>query len=92
MDRQTTISLLRAHETEFRAAGVVSASVFGSTARGEPNARDVDIAVRLSESFLAEVLTISGGSSTWSSSSQNFSDARWMLWRSQCGKSVFNNR
>ena len=51
MDRQTTITLLRAHEPAFRAAGVVTASLFGSTARGEPNSRDVDIAVRLAENF-----------------------------------------
>jgi predicted nucleotidyltransferase len=34
-----------------RAAGVVSASLFGSAARGEPEAGDVDIAVRLDKSF-----------------------------------------
>ena len=34
-----------------RAAGVVSVSLFGSTARGEADPGDVDIAVRLAESF-----------------------------------------
>ena len=51
MNREAVISALRAHQKEFRAAGVVSASLFGSTARGEANSGDVDIAVRLAEDF-----------------------------------------
>lgn len=45
------IRALKAHEQELRAAGVVSASLFRSTARGEPGPADVDIAVRLGENF-----------------------------------------
>ena len=51
MDRDKVIRALQAHERELRAAGVVSVSLFGSTARGESSPGDVDIAVRLSESF-----------------------------------------
>ena len=34
MEREQVIAALRAHEQEFRAAGVVSVSLFGSVARG----------------------------------------------------------
>ena len=47
MDREQVIAALRAHEQEFRAAGVVSVSLFGSVARGENPAHDVDVVVRL---------------------------------------------
>jgi predicted nucleotidyltransferase len=51
MDRESVISTLRAHEAELRAKGVVSVSLFGSVARGEPHPQDVDLAVRLTDSF-----------------------------------------
>ena len=51
VDRNQVIGALRAHEQEPRAAGVVSMSLFGSTARGENPCRDVDVAVRLDETF-----------------------------------------
>ena len=51
MTREEAIAILRRHEPELKAAGVVSASLFGSTARGESDPGDVDIAVRLNESF-----------------------------------------
>ena len=52
MNRDQIISRLRAHETEPKAAGVLSVSIFGSAARGENLAdSDVDIAVRLGENF-----------------------------------------
>lgn len=35
MTREEAIAILRRHESELKAAGVVSASLFGSTARGE---------------------------------------------------------
>ena len=41
MDREQVIAALRAHEQEFRAAGVVSVSLFGSVARGENSTHDV---------------------------------------------------
>ena len=51
MDRDQVIRALKAHEQELRTAGVMSVSLFGSTARGESDPRDVDIAVRLAENF-----------------------------------------
>ena len=45
------ISALRARESEIRAVGVASLSLFGSVARGEDAAKDVDIAVRPDERF-----------------------------------------
>jgi len=51
MTREQLITVLRHHAPELKAAGVVSASLFGSAARGEPDPGDVDIAVRLDETF-----------------------------------------
>jgi uncharacterized protein len=51
MNRDQVIATLREHEPELKAAGVVSVSLFGSTARGEAEPGDVDIAVRLAKSF-----------------------------------------
>ena len=51
MNRDQILRALKAHEQEFRIAGVVSVSLFGSMARGESNPGDVDIAVRLGENF-----------------------------------------
>jgi predicted nucleotidyltransferase len=51
MDRDQAITILRQHAPELKAAGVLSASLFGSTARGEANPGDVDVAVLLEEGF-----------------------------------------
>jgi predicted nucleotidyltransferase len=51
MDRERVLSTLRALEPELRARGVESMSLFGSLARGEPYAQDVDVAVGVNESF-----------------------------------------
>ncbi|EKU74329.1 MULTISPECIES: nucleotidyltransferase family protein [Sphingobium] len=48
MDRNTAIDRLKAHEAQLRAMGVVSLSLFGSTARGEQRPdSDVDVAAKL---------------------------------------------
>lgn len=60
MERDTVIAALKAHEAELRAAGVLSASLFGSVARGEAPAHDVDLAVRLGENFSARGLNYIG--------------------------------
>ena len=57
MERAHVIAALKAHENELRSAGVSSVSLFGSVARGEDSAHDVDVAVRLSENFSARGLT-----------------------------------
>jgi uncharacterized protein len=50
MDRDAVIAALRAHESELKASGAVSLSVFGSVARGEERPEsDVDVVVRLTE-------------------------------------------
>ena len=51
MDRDQAIATLRHCAPELKAAGVVSASLFGSTARGEAAPGDIDIAVRLADDF-----------------------------------------
>lgn len=52
MDRESVIAILRDQAPKLKAIGVLSVSVFGSTARGDagPNS-DVDVAVRLADSF-----------------------------------------
>lgn len=48
MDRDVIIAKLNEHRAELQQLGVVSASLFGSTARGDYNpASDIDIAVKL---------------------------------------------
>lgn len=52
MDCAQAIAILRQHEPELRASGVLSASVFGSVARGDAGQdSDVDVAVQLGEEF-----------------------------------------
>jgi uncharacterized protein len=51
MSRDEVIAVLRSHEDELRAAGVLSVSLFGSMARGEMFPQDVDLAVRLGVGF-----------------------------------------
>jgi predicted nucleotidyltransferase len=51
MERDAVIAALKAHEQELRTDGVLSVSLFGSVARGEDSAHDVDVAVRLGEKF-----------------------------------------
>jgi len=51
MDRQYIIGVLRAHEPELRAAGIVHLRVFGSVARGESSdASDVDLMAEFDKS------------------------------------------
>ncbi len=51
MTREEAIQKLREHEAELRSTGVVSLSLFGSVARGESPANDVDVAVRVGPGF-----------------------------------------
>lgn len=51
MHREQALNTLREHASELQTAGVLSLSVFGSTARGEADPGDVDIAVRLADNF-----------------------------------------
>jgi hypothetical protein len=56
MKRADVIAALKAHEQELRTAGVSSVSLFGSVARGDNSANDVDVAVSPSEDFGARGL------------------------------------
>jgi predicted nucleotidyltransferase len=48
MDRETALAIVRRHEAELRKLGIVSLSLFGSTARGQADRNsDVDVVVRL---------------------------------------------
>ena len=49
MNRDHAIDVLRAHESELRASGIASLALFGSTARNEVPANDVDLAVRFAD-------------------------------------------
>ena len=51
MDRDQIIATLRSHEEVLKASGVLRLSLFGSAARGEIAAQDVDVAVRLGGNF-----------------------------------------
>ena len=51
MNREQIIAKLCEHQPELKAAGVISLSLFGSSARNEAYPADVDIAVRLDKSF-----------------------------------------
>jgi predicted nucleotidyltransferase len=53
MERDHVIAALKAHEQDLRTSGVLSVSLFGSVARGEKSAADVDVAVRFGENFSA---------------------------------------
>jgi hypothetical protein len=52
MNRKQAITILRDHELELKAIGVLSASLFGSVAGGDASPdSDIDVVVRLAESF-----------------------------------------
>jgi hypothetical protein len=81
VNRDHVIRALKAHEQELRAAGVVSVSLFGSTARGGSDPGDVDIAVRLGENW-----------KLLSNIYPNCSAARWMWSKSRCARSASKKR
>lgn len=50
MNRDTALAIIKRHEAELKELGVVSLSLFGSTARDDATeVSDVDVAVRLEE-------------------------------------------
>jgi predicted nucleotidyltransferase len=53
MERDQVLAALKAHEQELRTVGVLSVSLFGSVARGQNSAHDIDVAVRLGKNFSA---------------------------------------
>ncbi len=64
MDKDTAIARLKAKEAELRAMGVVSLSLFGSTARGDQRPdSDVDVAVRFDEAAKMDLFRFAAMSS-----------------------------
>lgn len=61
MDRDSVIGVLRSHEPELRAAGIVRLSVFGSTVRGEwrPNS-DIDLLAAFDRNRRLSILDVAG--------------------------------
>lgn len=61
MDREHVIAKLRAHERQLKEAGIVSLSLFGSTARGDagPNS-DVDLLAAFDNTRRISLLDIVG--------------------------------
>lgn len=52
MNREQILATLRNSESQLKAAGVLSVSLFGSAARGDAtDDSDIDIVVRLAENF-----------------------------------------
>ena len=51
MDRQRVVEILRAHESELKAAGIVHLRIYGSVARNEAsNVSDVDLLAEFDKS------------------------------------------
>jgi predicted nucleotidyltransferase len=60
MNGDDIITILRAHETELRAAGIPSLSLVGSFARGdEHDASDIDVVARLTDDLSGMASAIS---------------------------------
>jgi uncharacterized protein len=59
MDKASILEVLRTHELELKAAGVVHLRLFGSVARGESSAHsDVDLMAELDRSKHPTLLTL----------------------------------
>ena len=93
MDRDQVIATLRAHESELRAAGVTSLSLFGSVTRGENPAHDIDLAVHAwAKTSQRGGSIISAAWNISKSASPIFSAARSTSSRSRCAKSAFKRK
>jgi uncharacterized protein len=61
MDREQVIAVLRGHERELRAAGVVRLSLFGSVARGDQRPdSDVDLLAAFDDTRRISLLDVAG--------------------------------
>ncbi len=61
MQAAEVITILRAHEAELKAAGIVHLSLFGSTARGDQGPEsDVDLMIEYDDSKMKSLLTLGG--------------------------------
>jgi predicted nucleotidyltransferase len=59
MNREQVVAILREHEPELKEAGIVTLSLFGSVARGEP-ANDVDLMAEFDSSRHLTLLDMVG--------------------------------
>lgn len=59
MNADEVIDRLRAHEQELKEKGVLSLTLFGSVARGEPSPNDVDLAAEFDRSKRLTLLNLS---------------------------------
>lgn len=61
MDKERILGILREHEAEIKAAGILHLRLFGSVARGEATAEsDVDLLVDLDKSKSHDLMSIVG--------------------------------
>ena len=61
MEAEQVITVLRAHEDELKAAGILHLSLFGSTARGDQTPEsDVDLMIEYDDSKMKSLLTLGG--------------------------------
>lgn len=61
MDRAQVLATLRKHEAELRASGILSLSLFGSTARGQAGPdSDVDLLATFDSSRRISILDVAG--------------------------------
>jgi uncharacterized protein len=58
MERERVLAALRAHEIELKQAGIVGLLVFGSTARGDAAAKDVDLLAALDKDRKLSLLDV----------------------------------
>ncbi len=59
MNREQVVAILREHEPELKEAGIVTLSLFGSVARGEPG-NDVDLVAEFDASRHLSLLDMVG--------------------------------
>ena len=61
MNKRDAIKVLRRHESDLRARGIVHAALFGSVARDEPGPRsDVDILIELDPELKLDIFAYAG--------------------------------
>lgn len=61
MDREQVVTVLRRHEMELRAVGIVRLSLFGSTARGDQRPdSDVDLLAAFDSARRISLLAVAG--------------------------------
>jgi len=61
MDKREAIKILREHESDLRARGIIHAALFGSVARGEAGPRsDLDVLIELDPELKLDIFAYAG--------------------------------